>query len=102
MSANIRKPIMVIGLGRFGGAVSRTLERMGHEVLAVDTDPALVQHFAGDLTKVVEADATETTTLERLGAKDFDAAVAAIHLPRISAADDAGDAAEGGEEGEAS
>ncbi|MEC9359757.1 MAG: 50S ribosomal protein L25/general stress protein Ctc [Pseudomonadota bacterium] len=31
-----------------------------------------------------------------------DAAVAAIHLPRISAADDAGDAAEGGEEGEAS
>ena len=44
---------MVIGLGRFGGAVSRTLERMGHEVLAVDTDPALVQHFAGDLTKVV-------------------------------------------------
>ena len=78
MSANIRKPIMVIGLGRFGGAVSRTLERMGHEVLAVDTDPALVQHFAGDLTKVVEADATETTTLERLGAKDFDAAVVAI------------------------
>ncbi|MEC8180222.1 MAG: TrkA family potassium uptake protein [Pseudomonadota bacterium] len=69
---------MVIGLGRFGGAVSRTLERMGHEVLAVDTDPALVQHFAGDLTKVVEADATETTTLERLGAKDFDAAVVAI------------------------
>ncbi|MBY8337616.1 TrkA family potassium uptake protein [Alteriqipengyuania sp. NZ-12B] len=69
---------MVIGLGRFGGAVSRTLERMGHEVLAVDTDPALVQHFAGDLTKVVEADATETPTLERLGAKDFDAAVVAI------------------------
>ncbi|MDT0497592.1 50S ribosomal protein L25/general stress protein Ctc [Algiphilus sp. W345] len=31
-----------------------------------------------------------------------DAAVAAIHLPRISAADDAGDPAEGGEEGEAS
>lgn len=78
MSANTRKPIMVIGLGRFGGAVSRTLERMGHEVLAVDTDPSLVQHFAGDLTKVVEADATETTTLERLGAKDFDAAVVAI------------------------
>ena len=47
-------------------------------MLAVDTDPALVQHFAGDLTKVVEADATETTTLERLGAKDFDAAVVAI------------------------
>ena len=69
---------MVIGLGRFGGAVSRTLERMGHEVLAVDIDPALVQEFAGELTKVVEADATDTTTLEQLGAKDFDAAVVGI------------------------
>ena len=78
MSANKRKPIMIIGLGRFGGAVSRTLERMGHEVLAVDIDPALVQEFAGELTKVVEADATDTTTLEQLGAKDFDAAVVGI------------------------
>ncbi|MEL7690946.1 TrkA family potassium uptake protein [Citromicrobium bathyomarinum] len=78
MSAKRRKPIMVIGLGRFGGAVSRTLERMGHEVLAVDIDPALVQEFAGELTKVVEADATDTTTLEQLGAKDFDAAVVGI------------------------
>ena len=78
MSANKRKPIMVIGLGRFGGAVSRTLERMGHEVLAVDIDSALVQEFAGELTKVVEADATDTTTLEQLGAKDFDAAVVGI------------------------
>ena len=69
---------MVIGLGRFGGAVSRTLERMGHEVLAVDIDTALVQEFAGELTKVVEADATDTTTLEQLGAKDFDAAVVGI------------------------
>ena len=69
---------MVIGLGRFGGAVSRTLERMGHEVLAVDIDPALVQEFAGELTKVVEADATDTTTLEQLGAKDFDSAVVGI------------------------
>jgi len=68
----------VIGLGRFGGAVSRTLERMGHEVLAVDIDPALVQEFAGELTKVVEADATDTTTLEQLGAKDFDSAVVGI------------------------
>ncbi len=78
MSADRRKPIMVIGLGRFGGAVSRTLERMGHEVLAVDVDAALVQEFARDLTKVVEADATDASTLERLGAKDFDGAVVAI------------------------
>jgi trk system potassium uptake protein TrkA len=78
LSAEKRKPVLVIGLGRFGGAVALTLERMGHEVLGADTDPALVQEFARQLTRVVEADCTEETTLEKLGARDFDAAVVAI------------------------
>jgi trk system potassium uptake protein len=78
LSADKRKPVMVIGLGRFGGAVARTLERMGHEVLGADTDPRPVQEFAPDLTKVVEADCTEAATLERLGIADFEAAVVAI------------------------
>ncbi len=78
MSANKRRPVIVIGLGRFGGAVARTLERMGHEVLGADTNPQLVQEFASGLTKVVEADCTDTLTLERLGIADFEAAVVAI------------------------
>tara|TARA_R110002072_G_scaffold9518_6_gene45908 strand:+ start:2282 stop:2941 length:660 start_codon:yes stop_codon:yes gene_type:complete len=78
LSADKRKPVVVIGLGRFGGAVARTLERMGHEVLGADTDPRPVQEFAPDLTKVVEADCTEMATLERLGIADFEAAVVAI------------------------
>lgn len=78
MSAKTRKPVLIVGLGRFGGAIARTLERMGHEVLGADTDPRLVQEFAGDLTKVVEAYCTEVTTLEQLGVSDFEAAVVAI------------------------
>ena len=78
MSAKTRKPVLIVGLGRFGGAIARTLERMGHEVLGADPDPRLVQEFAGDLTKVVEADCTEVTTLEQLGVSDFEAAVVAI------------------------
>ncbi len=78
MSAEKRKPVMVIGLGRFGGAVALTLERMGHEVLGADTDTRLVQEFAPHLTKVVEADCTDMETLERLGVVDFEAAVVAI------------------------
>ena len=34
--------IMVIGLGRFGLAVARSLVRLGHEVLAVDARLAVV------------------------------------------------------------
>ncbi|APE28044.1 potassium channel family protein [Aurantiacibacter gangjinensis] len=77
MSAK-RKPVLVIGLGRFGGAVAQTLERMGHEVLGVDTDPAYVQQFAGELTQVVEADCTELDCLSRLGAGEFESAVVGI------------------------
>lgn len=78
MSAKNRRPVLVIGLGRFGGAVARTLERMGHEVLGADAEPRLVQEFAPDLTKVVQADCTDVACLKSLGVEDFEAAVVAI------------------------
>lgn len=78
MSADQRKPVLVIGLGRFGAAVAQTLERMGHEVLGVDTDARLVQEYARELTKAVEADCTDPDTLRQLGVGDFQAAVVAI------------------------
>ncbi|GHA29968.1 potassium transporter [Devosia pacifica] len=70
--------ILVIGLGRFGGAVADSLIRLGHEVLAIDEDPAIVQSWAGRLTHVVQADTTSTDTLKRLGAADFEKAVVGI------------------------
>lgn len=78
MSADTRNPVLVIGLGRFGGSVARTLERMGHEVLGADTDPLLVQEYSRDLTQVVEADCTDFTCLEKLGARSFTSAVVGI------------------------
>lgn len=78
MSADTRNPVLVIGLGRFGCAVARTLERMGHEVLGTDLDPELVQDNAAHLTQVVEADATDADVLEKLGARSFTSAVVAI------------------------
>lgn len=78
MSADTRKPVLVIGLGRFGGSVARALERMGHEVLGADTDPARVQEYAQDLTQVVEADGTDQNCLERMGAASFTSAVVGI------------------------
>jgi trk system potassium uptake protein TrkA len=71
-------PILILGLGRFGSAVARTLVQLGDEVLAVDRDPELVQAHAGDLTHVVEADTTSEAALRQLGAGDFDRAIVAI------------------------
>ena len=70
--------VLVVGLGRFGGSLARTLVGMGIEVLAVDADPRLVQKAADVLAHVVEADATDPATLRQLGAHEFDTAVVAI------------------------
>ena len=70
--------VLVIGLGRFGSAVASSLIRQGREVLAVDTDPILVQHYADEFTYVVQADATDDEVLEQLGVRDFEHAVVAI------------------------
>ena len=33
-----KKQYAVIGLGKFGGSVARTLNELGHEVLGIDID----------------------------------------------------------------
>lgn len=70
--------VLVIGLGRFGSALALMLERLGHEVLAVDASHQLVQEYSGQVTHAVEADATSAAALRQLGAQDFQTAIVAI------------------------
>ncbi|MFC3027866.1 MULTISPECIES: potassium channel family protein [Roseomonadaceae] len=69
---------MVIGLGRFGGAVAQSLAELGHEVLGIDESAEIVQSWAQRLTHVVQADTTDSETLRRLGVQDFPRAVVGI------------------------
>ena len=71
-------PVLVIGLGRFGSSVAKSLVRLGHDVLAVDERADIVQKFAGDFTHVVAADTTDTEALRQIGAEQFDRAVVGI------------------------
>ncbi len=70
--------ILVIGLGRFGTALARTLASMEVEVMAVDENQDLVNEWAPVLHHVRQADTTSAETLRQLGADSFDAAVVAI------------------------
>ena len=70
--------MLVVGLGRFGSALAETLMDLGHQVLGVDADPAIVQDLAGSLTHVVEADATDEEVMRQLGAGEFGRAVVGI------------------------
>lgn len=73
-------PVLVIGLGRFGRAVARSLVAMGQEVLGVDANPIVVQRHANELTHVVQADATDGGALRQLGVDTFDRAVVSMSL----------------------
>lgn len=70
--------VLVIGLGRFGASIAVTLEELGTEVMAMDNRPDLVQKFSGQLTHVVEADATQMEALAQVGAADFSVAVVGV------------------------
>jgi trk system potassium uptake protein TrkA len=70
--------IVVIGLGRFGAAIADALNRLGHDVLAIERDPRIVQDWAGKLTHVVEADGTNIDALKQLGVQEFKIAVVGI------------------------
>lgn len=74
----MRKQFMVIGLGRFGSSLTRTLVANGHEVLAVDKNEQLVQEMAGVATHALQADCTDEAVLRELGASNFSHAIVAI------------------------
>ncbi|GHD84766.1 MULTISPECIES: potassium channel family protein [Kocuria] len=71
-------PVLVVGLGRFGSATALQLIQQGREVLGVERDAALVQKMSGQLTHVVEADATDIDALRQLGAAEFSSAVVGV------------------------
>ncbi len=70
--------VVVIGLGRFGSAVARELERLGHEVLAIDRSEQRVNDMAPDVTHALQLDAADEDALRAAGAAEFGTAIVAI------------------------
>ena len=78
MSKAKRKQFLVAGLGLFGTSVAVTLQGLGYEVYAMDSDESLVQNLSSQLTYVVSGDASDRKTLQALPLEDIDVAVVAI------------------------
>ena len=74
----MKKEFVVIGLGRFGGSICRTLAQEGMEVLAIDVDEDRVHEFSDIVSQAVVADTTDETTLKDLGIRNFDHVIVAI------------------------
>lgn len=74
----MKQQVVVIGLGRFGSSVARSLYNLGHDVLAMDVSEERVQSMMGQVTFPVQGDASNETVLRELGVPDYDAAVVAV------------------------
>ena len=57
------KQMAVLGLGRFGASVARSLVQHGVEVMGVDSDPEKVADIAPDITHAVQADVMDVDAL---------------------------------------
>lgn len=74
----MKKSFLVVGAGRFGKSVARTLYGEGHDVMVVDKDEDLIQQVSSEVTDAVSADITSESCVKALGIRDFDAVVLAI------------------------
>ena len=73
-----KQQVVVVGLGRFGGNVARTLYQLGHDVLAIDINEERVQTLMGEVTYPVAGDATQEGVLRELGVHNFDIGIVGI------------------------
>lgn len=69
--------VTIIGLGRFGRSVAKTLHELGYEVTAIDLNPKLVQEASDWVTLAAQGDGTDQELLEQLNVPHSDVAVVA-------------------------
>jgi len=72
------REFIIIGLGRFGTSLAKSLVQDGHDVLAVDADYQRVQALSLDLPHVIQIDATNEDALREIGADHVDTAIVCI------------------------
>lgn len=69
------KKFAVIGLGNFGFHVAKALYDDGNEVVAIDTDKALVQAIDSYSSEAIVMDATDKEALRALGLEHMDGVI---------------------------
>jgi trk system potassium uptake protein TrkA len=74
---NAKERVTVIGLGRFGRSVAKTLHELGYEVTAIDLNGKLVQEASEYVTLAAQGDGTDQELLEQLNVQHSDVTVVA-------------------------
>lgn len=74
----MKERFLVVGLGRFGIALARTLAREHREVVAVDTNMANVEQVQRELAYVAQLDASDPEALRSIEATSCTTAVVSM------------------------
>lgn len=74
----MKKQFAVIGVGRFGSSLARTLYQMGYEVLAIDSDENRIEGITNEVTHAVQVDALDVDAMRELGIRNFDVVIVGI------------------------
>jgi len=72
------KNILLIGLGRFGRHIALQLNKLGHEVMAVDSNEERINEILPIVTNAQIGDSTNTEFLKSLGIGNFDVCIVTI------------------------
>lgn len=73
-----RKTFAVIGLGRFGSAVARTLAENGQDLIIIDRDPDRVRELRSLTDYAYVVNHLDQASLEEIGIGDCEVAIVAI------------------------
>ena len=74
----MKNQFAVIGLGRFGFSVAKTLTKYGSEVIAIDRDEERVRKVAEFVSYAVQLDAMDEKALSSVGVQNVDTAIVSI------------------------
>lgn len=73
-----KKEYGVLGLGKFGTAVAKTLAENGNSVIAVDMDPDAVDEIADIVTCAMVADISDPHVIDTLGLHNLDCVIVGV------------------------
>ncbi|MDZ7293106.1 potassium channel family protein [Mycoplasmopsis pulmonis] len=71
----LRKDICIIGIGRFGSAISKQLLKMRKNIMLIDINPSRLKPFEDEISSLYVADATDINALKNLGIQDVETVI---------------------------
>jgi len=72
------KQFAVIGCGRFGSSVAKTLYKSGFDVLALDDDECVIRNIADYVTHAATIDIDDANALKEVGIRNMDVVIIGI------------------------